>query len=194
MPAKAGYRVVVAIFPGNTPCNSATLGDEKMRAIQIARSVVVALGALALAQGLSFSAAAQNVYKTVDDAGLVTFTDRPPFNQFDGTIERVMGLDIDRTEDDQILAANDKARSQRAEARQAQQQLLAKNTEAASEAAVEKKERAVNCDLAKDRRTRLNTAHRVYRNTKDGEREYLSSAELDSARAGADSSIQEWCG
>ena len=165
-----------------------------MRAIQVARSAVLALGALALAQSLSFSVAAQNVYKTVDAVGNITYTDRPPLKQFNGTIERVMGLDIDRTDDDTIRATNEEIGKQRVAEKQAQQIRNVENAEAATLAAAQKEERAANCKHANRRLTKYSEAHRLYRKTEDGGREYLSSAQLDSARTEAVRSVEKWCG
>ena len=53
--------------------------------------------------------------------------------------------------------------------------------------------RAENCEIARDRAQRFAVSHRIYRTLPDGEREYLSSEEIDEARARADADVQEWC-
>lgn len=169
-----------------------------MSAIQVARSAVLAalyvLGTLALAQSLSFSVAAQNVYKSVDEAGYITYTDRPPLNQVNGVVELVTGLDIDRTDDDTIRATNEEIGKQRVAEKQAQQIRNVENAEAATLAAAQKEERAANCKRANRRLTKYRETPRLYRETDDGGREYLSSTELDSARTEAILSVEEWCG
>lgn len=55
-------------------------------------------------------------------------------------------------------------------------------------------ERAERCADARDRVERYNVAHRLYRETPDGEREYLNDAEIDEARARAAASVESWCG
>lgn len=168
-----------------------------MRAIKVARSALWAavniLGALALAQSLSFSVAAQNVYKTVDDQGNITYTDRPPLS-LDERLERVRGLDIARTDEDQIRAGNEEFGEQLSAEKQAQEIRNDRNAEVAAVAAAQKEERAANCKLAKQRLTKYSESHRMYRDTGDGGREYLSDAELDSARTKAIRSVDEWCG
>lgn len=54
-------------------------------------------------------------------------------------------------------------------------------------------ERAANCEIARERNDRYQTSRRLYRTTPDGEREYLSDAELDAARAGAAADVEKWC-
>jgi hypothetical protein len=47
--------------------------------------------------------------------------------------------------------------------------------------------------VAKDRLSRYSEAHRLYRPGPDGEREYLTSEEIDAERAEAISSVGKWC-
>ena len=54
-------------------------------------------------------------------------------------------------------------------------------------------QRAENCRMARERVTRYSEAHRLYRPMADGEREYLSSEEIDSARVEAINSVGKWC-
>lgn len=53
--------------------------------------------------------------------------------------------------------------------------------------------RAQNCAAAQERSERYATSHRLYRLTDDGEREYLSSAQIDEARAQAAADVERWC-
>lgn len=53
--------------------------------------------------------------------------------------------------------------------------------------------RAQNCETAQERQERYMTSRRLYRTTPDGEREYLSSEEIDEARAQAAADVEEWC-
>ncbi len=61
----------------------------------------------------------------------------------------------------------------------------------AEEIAAERMER---CGIARERRERYNIAHRIYRETEDGGREYMTDAELDATRAQAAADVEEWCG
>ena len=160
------------------------------RARRIANLMALSTASL----GLSLGAVAQTVYKTVDEQGNVAFTDRPPISQSDSNLETVRGLDIKRT-DPVVIAASNK----RADAEQRAGDIARgiSKEEAAEEQAAraeEAAERSANCDAAQARLKRYTESRRLYRQTPDGEREYLSSAEIDSARADAILSVDKWCG
>jgi hypothetical protein len=63
----------------------------------------------------------------------------------------------------------------------------------AEQAARNAERRVKNCEIAQDRVERYEISHRLYRTTPDGEREYLSDAEIDEARTRAQADVQEWC-
>ncbi|MBN1237732.1 MAG: DUF4124 domain-containing protein [Gammaproteobacteria bacterium] len=64
----------------------------------------------------------------------------------------------------------------------------------AAETAAEMAEiRARNCETARSRAQNYNAAHRLYRTLENGEREYLSDAEIDEARAQAAADVETWC-
>lgn len=54
-------------------------------------------------------------------------------------------------------------------------------------------DRAKNCEYARQMQATYSTAHRLYRNGPDGERVYLSDAELAAARTKAESDVATWC-
>jgi hypothetical protein len=54
-------------------------------------------------------------------------------------------------------------------------------------------ERAQICLAARERLELYTSARRLFRNTQDGEREYLDSDEMDAARASAAADVQTWC-
>lgn len=54
-------------------------------------------------------------------------------------------------------------------------------------------DRAANCAIARERLDRYTISRRLYRTLPDGEREYLSDAEIDEAKAGAAADVEEWC-
>jgi len=54
-------------------------------------------------------------------------------------------------------------------------------------------DRAANCTIARERLERYAISRRLFRELPDGEREYLSDAEIDEARAGAAADVEEWC-
>jgi len=164
------------------------------RYVAMNRAIAIA-GVLTLAAGLqayTLTAAAQTVYKTVDEQGNVVFTDRPPQTVTEQPFETVEGLDIDRT-DSVVVAAqrNNEMKEGRAqefvrESREEDNAALAANDK------LIKQERAANCQTARDRMKKYHDARRLYR-TVDGERVYLSSAEIDSERESAAMATQEWC-
>lgn len=146
--------------------------------------------------GLSLGAVAQTVYKSVDEQGNVAFTDRPPISQSDSnsSLETVRGLDITRTNPVAVAARNE-----RADAEQRAGDIARGNRkeDATEEQAAQKQnaaERSANCDAAQARLKRYSESRRLYRQTPDGEREYLSSSEIDDARADAILSVDKWCG
>ncbi len=55
-------------------------------------------------------------------------------------------------------------------------------------------ERAAACEKAKQRYESYSQAHRLYSPAADGERVYLSDAEIDQARLEAKQAVDEWCG
>jgi hypothetical protein len=63
----------------------------------------------------------------------------------------------------------------------------------AEQAARKAERRAENCAIARGRVERYSISHRLYRSLPDGEREYLSDAEIDEARARAEADTKEWC-
>lgn len=109
-------------------------------------------------------------------------------------VETVAGLDIDRTDDDRIRSGNEEFEKEVSAEKQVQEIRNDRNAEVAAVAAAQKEERAANCKLAKQRLTKYSESHRMYRDTGDGGREYLSDDELDSARTKAVRSVEEWCG
>jgi len=54
-------------------------------------------------------------------------------------------------------------------------------------------ERAANCGIARERLDRYLISRRLYRTTPDGERAYLSDAEIDEAKARAAADVEKWC-
>ena len=161
------------------------------RAIQIAGSGLSTLAILAIAQGFVLNVAAQTVYKSVDDQGNVIYTDRP---SVDYPVEVVAGLDIALTDSGAIVGQNDEASKQHAAENVAKQIRQNQDAEKVALQAHANEERAANCEIANQRLTKYSEAHRLYRQTSDGAREYLTDDELDSARTKAARTVDDWCG
>jgi hypothetical protein len=155
---------------------------------------LTALTGLLLIAGLATSVSAQNVYKTVDELGNVEYTDVPPMGDDARPVERVKGLDIEPTDDEKITAENGAAAEQRASEQAAQKVRQASDAEAKTEQQALNQERAANCKNAQSRLTTSQENGRIYRTGDDGERQYLTSDEIDSVRNEAASSVKQWCG
>ena len=54
-------------------------------------------------------------------------------------------------------------------------------------------QRTANCQTARERNDRYLASRRLFRALPDGEREYLSDAEIDAARAAAVADVEKWC-
>jgi hypothetical protein len=164
-----------------------------MTAFRTAGISLTALAGLLLIAGLSTSVSAQNVYKTVDDLGNVEFTDRPPMGADTRPVERVKGLDIEPVDNQKIKAENLQATEQNGKAQAAQKARQVSDAEGAVEQQALNQERVANCKSAKARLTMYQENGRIYRTGDDGEREYLTSDEVDSVRTEAASSVKQWC-
>lgn len=128
---------------------------------------------------------AAEVYRFVDENGQVVYTDRP-----------VPGAELVNIEAPFVgggprprpsLSADEGTESETAEAGGSGAQSAAARSEPTPE------ERARNCREARERRERYMTSHRLYRENPDGEREYLSSEEIDEVRAQAAADVEQWC-
>lgn len=126
--------------------------------------------------------AAADVYKSVDANGTVVYSDRP--------VQGAERVQVDAPyvgggpEPRQGLAASEPEPAEDAEQAAGSEPTAAERAE----------QRAQNCEIARERQERYATSHRLYRTTDSGERDYLSSAEIDEARAQAAADVDEWCG
>jgi hypothetical protein len=131
---------------------------------------------------------AAEVYRTVDADGHVIFTDRPSDNQNAELIEvetsapPAPAAGQDQGDDD---AADDRSGS-------VNQSLGAEVPRPATAEEIAKERRA-NCERAKQIAETYQSARRLYRDLGNDEREYLSSEEIDQARAEADQNVAIWC-
>lgn len=151
--------------------------------------------ALLIGLGSSVGSIAQTVYKSVDEQGIVSFTDRPPLQQdVDDSPLDVMPLQI-RLTNPAAIAANRESAAADKRARDLVDAAAGDNAEdEAAEAARKADERAANCDLAQQRLSRYATANRLYKEGDTGERVYLNDQEIDAERLKAARAVDEWCG
>jgi hypothetical protein len=167
-------------------------GSDAMTVKALVGKGTVCAGLLLLCQGV---AASTTVYKSVDDDGGVVFTDRPPEN---GVYEEVEGFandPVDNGPTDNEFRVNDEQQSfgdpVTKNARESQQSEEPPAQPEQQTAMAET--RASNCKAARDRLERYTGAGRLYRADENGEREYLSSKEIDEERVNAARLVEEWC-
>jgi Domain of unknown function (DUF4124) len=130
-------------------------------------------------------AIAAEVYRSIDENGIVVYSDRPaegaqrvhiatpaPGTPAQAAQTPAPAADADSAGQDETLSGE-----------------VARDPTAEELAA----ERARNCSIAQERADQYRVAHRLYRTLPNGEREYLSDAELDQARSRAEADVANWC-
>ncbi|HJS21529.1 MAG TPA: DUF4124 domain-containing protein [Steroidobacteraceae bacterium] len=146
--------------------------------------VVALLGLMAASLGAS-----ADVYKWVDPQGRVHYSDRP---DAEGA-ERVAVLSR-RANPEAVAERTDSEAAQRA---QVDAQASEQRREQTTNQAVQKdvaKTRETQCKDAKEQYRVAIESQKLYRVGKDGERQYLTSAEIDEARMNARRAMDEICG
>jgi len=148
---------------------------------------------LRLAFGLALtltlaSAASADVYRYIDPRGNVQYTDKPALLPAQKLAVQSRPTDATEVEagsaaEQARTAAADAARQQAA-ARQADQNKAGKVTATA---------KAEQCVKARERNDAYSTSKRLYETLPDGERRYLTDAELDDARARAEKAVADLC-
>jgi uncharacterized protein DUF4124 len=138
---------------------------------------------------LATAAYGGQVYKSTDANGNVVFSDRPsdksePVNVAVPSVGRP-GNPITAPAA-KAVAGNPQAGAQANAAGQKKEKV---QTPAEKDA-----ERAKNCASARDRKTRYEESHRLYKPGPNGDRVYLNDAEIDEARAKAAADVATWCG
>jgi hypothetical protein len=126
---------------------------------------------------LALPATASEIYRWVDDQGVVHYTDRPDRQGAERLTVRVS-------------APSDTAPRVSAQPR-AQGELMSESVaeqEAAAAAA-----REANCQSASQRLQSLQAAPRLYREGAGGAREYLDDAEIELVLAEAAKLVEAWC-
>lgn len=146
-----------------------------------------------LMAGLALVATAETVYKWVDGAGQVHYTDLPP-KQADAKILSVTHgqstLSDDEGSDgaengDDAAAAAASGKSTTPEPPVSREALAAAQNDAA-------RAKVEQCKQAQDRYQKYIVSRRLFRE-ENGERVYLSDQELDEARARAKQAVDDYC-
>ena len=144
----------------------------------------VAYALLALVATAAFGA---EVYRSTDAKGNVIYSDRPE----NSTSRPVVVLTPHPSSSPHIVTAPPAPAEA---AKPGTEQAGAPKREKREPTPAEKAEdRAKNCKIARERQQSYSVAHRLYRAGPNGERQYLSDAEIDEARAKAAADVETWC-
>jgi flagellar biosynthesis GTPase FlhF len=138
---------------------------------------------------LVFASIAQaDVYKYTDEKGNVQYTDRPltlPAERLSILSQHSDVVELQERSDDDAksLADRDKARQQADKAKAEKKQSSASASEAKTEA----------CNKARQDYVSRMSSQKLYEQGPNGERTYLSAAEIDAARATAKQLMDNMC-
>jgi hypothetical protein len=138
---------------------------------------------------LAVSAQASDVFKSTDPQGRPVYTDKPqtlPAQKLDVRTASTDTVEVQRRYEEQMkrLGAEQEAASAAA----------ARDAEARKAAEMTQEDRARRCVEARQRYESYMNARRLYEpGSGEGERRYLSDAEIDAARANARQAMDEFC-
>ena len=149
-----------------------------------AAAAMIVTFTLCLAAGPS---AASEIYKWTDENGNVHFGDKPEGEKPERIA--IASRATDRGAVRSQVAARNEARTARAEEASA----AATEGPSAEEQAAEAANKAKQCATYRDRMQKMVASRRIYRENATGEREYLSDAEMLTARAEVEQRISEFC-
>jgi Domain of unknown function (DUF4124) len=150
--------------------------------------------------GVAAVAGAETVYKWVDTAGQVHYTDLPPrqagakilgvYQQEAGTID-----DGESGDSDDYSGQDDSGEppDTGSETPSTPEPPVSDAAMAAAQADAEKA-KVEQCKAAQDRYQRYIDSRRLFRETPDGKRVYLTDKELNEARARAKQAVDDYCG
>ena len=143
------------------------------------------------------AAASADVYRSTDAKGNVAYSDRPSENSEPVVVTPPKA----GRPGNPITPLKNAAGNTQASATNGQKNASGDQTQAAQKGdkkeltpAEKEAERAKNCLTARERKTKYDESHRLYKAGPNGEREYLSDGEIDEARARAAADVQTWCG
>jgi len=151
-------------------------------------TLTMLIGALVVdLTGASGLAMASDVYKYIDEKGNVLYTDKPRTLP----AER---LNVQTTKVDPAAQARQAEEMKRLqEADNARKQTSSQQSNQAGAAQLNAKDRAERCSKARDRYDTYMNSQKLYEEKPGGERHYLTSEELDAARATAKANMDSWC-
>ena len=129
---------------------------------------------------------AAEVYRSVDADGNVAYSDRPEGQSTERIFIAIPGVSSSARRPQADVPAGATAAGLQSETLVAETRVDPSPEEVAAQ-------RARNCQVSQERAERYRVSRRLYRNLPNGEREYLSDAELDEARAKAEADVANWC-
>jgi len=150
------------------------------------RYQLIAVGLMLALMGAS-AAPAGEIYKWVDDEGNVHYGDRPVGEQ----VER-LEIESRPTDPARIQAMNQARAADRAKAADAKA-AAALEQPTATELREKADERTMKCTTYKAQLEAYINNRRLYHQTADGEREYLSDDEIKATRERAAQQVEEFC-
>jgi hypothetical protein len=141
----------------------------------------------AAAAAFAAGAAAADVYKFKDDHGNVLYTDKP------ATLpaER-LNIQSQKTDTVAVQARAEEEAKRQQDAAQANQQAAGQNKDQQA-TQLSATQKAEQCTKARQRYETYMNSQRLYQQTPDGQRKYLSDEELTAARASAKASMDVMC-
>lgn len=149
-------------------------------------ATLILSGTLILAGGMAH--AQKEVYRWVDRDGNVIYSDVPLDPDAQPT-----GLTYRATSPSQVAARQQQEATRFARAEEqagAEAEQAAETAQKRQEAA---RQREIGCAAARKRMETYTTAPRLYETLPDGQRRYLTDAEIDEARASAMDDVTAWC-
>jgi hypothetical protein len=138
------------------------------------------------------AAAEKEVFRWVDDDGVVHYSDRPTDPRARSTGVTFSATDPGRIRE-QELRKWEQERQADADASDEEQQRPAEEAMAANLKAQEERVRQLECNAARERFATYTTAPRLYESLPGGERRYLTEEELTAARTQAEKDVETWC-
>jgi hypothetical protein len=123
------------------------------------------------------------VYRSVDENGVVTFSDRPSGDRHE--------LVVVNTTPPAAAPAAPTGRT--AAAPEPDAMAETGDTEETPSERELAEQRSRNCEIATERAERYSRSRRLYRALPDGEREYLNEEQTAAARADAEADVATWC-
>jgi hypothetical protein len=149
-----------------------------------------------LLAGVAAVAGAETVYKWVDTAGQIHYTDLPPRQagaKVLGVYQKEAGT-IQEDESDDYTDESDPGAPPEidSESPSTPEPPVSQEAMAAAQADAEKA-KVEQCKAAQDRYQRYIDSRRLFRETPDGKRVYLTDKELTEARARAKQSVDDYC-